>query len=112
MNWNQLRRFGYSCKKNRAGEGRSGLGIKRDMITYSGADSGCKQATDYLGYQSSCLECPFPECVLGKHTIKPAKEARNNEIKERYYKGETIDGLAKSFGICKRTIERVLNKRT
>lgn len=27
-------------------------------------DSGCQQATEYLGYPSFCLDCPFDECVL------------------------------------------------
>lgn len=35
-----------------------------DVKTYGGADSGCEQATEYLGYQSSCLKCPFKKCVL------------------------------------------------
>lgn len=27
-------------------------------------DVGCQYATQYLGYQSRCIDCPFPECLL------------------------------------------------
>lgn len=38
-------------------------------------DTGCKTATDYLGHQSECLECPFAECV---EDSKPNYHPRKN----------------------------------
>lgn len=35
-----------------------------DRRTYCGPDSGCNYATEYLGEKSSCLKCPFAECVF------------------------------------------------
>jgi hypothetical protein len=43
--------------------------FKTDYLTYSGPDSGCEVATNYLSnhagkmVQSRCFECPFAECV-------------------------------------------------
>lgn len=76
-------------------------------------DKGCKQATDYLGHQSSCLQCPFPKCVydeLRVGVIRANKRTRNEEIRERFYKGESVADLAKAFGVHKRTIQRIVSK--
>jgi len=34
-----------------------------DRYNYTAPDSGCIPASVYLGKQSSCLNCPFPECI-------------------------------------------------
>ena len=38
----------------------------KDASTYRGYDSGCIEATNKLGYQSNCFQCPFPECVFDR----------------------------------------------
>ena len=38
----------------------------KDGTAYVYPDSGCEEATLYLGWQSLCLACPFPECSLEK----------------------------------------------
>ena len=83
----------------------------RHAITYKGADSGCEAATEYLGYQSSCLNCPFPKCVLDEMGIgfaRARKRNRNEEIRQRFNDGEGIADLAKAFGVCQKTIQRVV----
>jgi len=45
-------------RKRREGSG------KPDSEAYRYADSGCRRATKELGKQSSCLECPFQNCIL------------------------------------------------
>lgn len=82
-----------------------------DAKNYSGADSGCEQATDYIGYQSSCLSCPFEKCLLDEARVgisKFKKRTRNEEIIQRFKKGESIEDLALAFSICERTIQRLL----
>jgi len=84
----------------------------RDAITYSGADSGCKVATEYLGRQSSCLDCPFKrKCVYDTGRIGIAnirKRRRDGEIIRRWKQGERIKDLAVEFGVTIRTIQRVV----
>lgn len=46
----------------------------RDSDAYLGSDSGCGEATKYLGEQSICLECPFDVCHLDtSHRGRKAK---------------------------------------
>lgn len=70
----------YETRHNKNGkEYRSLL----DTVSYAGGDSGCQRATDHLGYQSSCLECPFPKCKLvepGVGPVRVKKRDRNEEI--------------------------------
>jgi hypothetical protein len=35
-----------------------------DSWSYAKSDGGCKQATDFLGTPSQCLECPFESCLI------------------------------------------------
>ena len=42
-------------------------------------DSGCRWATDFLGHQSLCLECPFPECKLIERALPTKEEAAERE---------------------------------
>lgn len=35
----------------------------KDGLNYCYSDSGCEEATKFLGYQSNCLRCPFVKCV-------------------------------------------------
>ncbi len=83
----------------------------REAITYSGADSGCKVATEYLdGKQSSCLDCPLKRCIYDekfKGVKSSLKMKRNEEIMTRLKAGTTVKELAKEFGISTRTVHRM-----
>lgn len=38
-----------------------------DALGYRYSDSGCAFATEFLGHQSSCLDCPFiKRCIYDK----------------------------------------------
>jgi len=53
-----------------------------DKQNYTAPDSGCDLVTKHLGKQSSCLECPLPECKfrMGRgRVLKLYKDVR--EIK-------------------------------
>lgn len=85
----------------------------RDAINYNKADSGCQQATNYLGYQSSCLLCPFPKCILDKPGVgfaRAKKAIRNEEIIKLFKEGISIPDLARVFDVSKRTIQRAVKK--
>ncbi len=73
-------------------------------------DRGCPRATDYLGVQSHCVECPFERCLLedfrGEQHSK--KMDRDKTIRERYKRGVTVEALAEEFGVGIRTIHSVL----
>ena len=44
---------------------RKRTGYNPDLESYTGADSGCLDATTLLGYQSCCLtNCPFKRCKM------------------------------------------------
>lgn len=68
-------------------------------------DEGCELA-------SSCLNCPFPQCILeiprGKQHF--LKSQRDKKIMEGYGEGKKADELAKEFDISRRTVQRVLQR--
>ena len=72
-------------------------------------DKGCKLATNYLGYQSLCEKCPFPnDCQEGK-PIKSLKHIeRNKAIIADYRTGMGKDALIAKHKIGYRTIMRIL----
>ena len=43
-------------------------------------DEGCEMASVYLGYQSSCLNCPFPKCVYDQYG---GKQRWLNQLRDR-----------------------------
>lgn len=71
---------------------------------------GCKLATNYLGHQSSCFDCPFdPEC----HKDNPRlvkRLMRNRDIISAFKEDKTIEELAVMFSVSKRTVQRVLER--
>ena len=80
----------------------------RDSVPryYQYPDKGCE-------FYPSCLTCPFPKCVYEEPFIgvrRAKKRGRNEEIIERFYKGESIADLAKAFGVHKRTIQRAVKR--
>ena len=53
---------------------RMAIRASSDSECYLLSDSGCKEATEYLGEASCCLGCPFPECQLD-HLKKVGRKA-------------------------------------
>ena len=87
------------------------LKLSTDNESYSRFDSGCKDATEYLGHQSSCFTCPFRDCRYGEGGVgltKMLMNQRNEHILKKYTAGSSIRDLANEFGINIRTIQRVL----
>ena len=80
-----------------------------DNRSYSGADSGCSEATEKLGHASSCLECPFPYCILEGGDY--SREQRNAKIIQMDKEGKTVGQIAVEMGIGRRQVERVINGR-
>ncbi len=58
----------------------------------------------------SCLSCPLPVCRYDEPRRRWAKEARDREISRLYYQGKSAAELAKSFGVSKRTIYRIIGE--
>lgn len=86
---------------------------RADSRSYGGTDSGCQEATNYLGRQSSCLRCPFRKCKLdepGFGIIRAEKKNRNEEIKKLFNEGKKTKELAVLFDVQQRTIQRVVRK--
>jgi hypothetical protein len=52
---------------------------------------------------------PTPGFSLTDHT--PTKQRRNDEIRARYAKGETIGYLARVFDICVQRVSQIVLKR-
>lgn len=81
-----------------------------DGLSYQAPDSGCQAATEFLHHQSSCLDCPFSQCLmeLGRIGGGLKKHLRNAEIRRRRAEGATITSLCKELQVSKRTVKRVL----
>jgi len=85
----------------------------RESVSYSGPDSGCKAASDYLGSPSHCLSCPFRNCIYDENSISPAairKRQRDEEVIELFRGGKTVPEIAALFKVHERTIQRTLGK--
>ena len=76
-------------------------------------DDGCQYASEYLDRDSSCLDCPFTECVFDKpEELGYWKERRRREEIMRYYKqGVTQKELASLFGVSLGTVYNVLRNK-
>lgn len=86
----------------------------QDKESYSRADSGCPEATAYLGgVQSSCLNCPFEKCIYETkgRPVSPLRLRRNAEIMQMARQGAETKELAERFGVSRRTIERALKEQ-
>lgn len=76
-------------------------------------DAGCKYADEFLGNKSSCLTCPFNECVFispggNKHRILKTK--RDQEILSLISQGITEEEIAERFDIHIRTVQRAIRR--
>lgn len=80
---------------------QGGTGI--DILKYIPPDKGCSLA-------ESCLNCPFPECVLDKPDgrRKLIKNHRDAEILKLWHQGKTQKELASIFGLAVGTINRAI----
>lgn len=62
---------------------------------------------------SSCLRCPLPRC---RHDDQPqgvraATRLRDRELLRRLeISGKTVAELARSFGVSKRTVQRIIRR--
>lgn len=75
-----------------------------EQCTYR--DEGCELAI-------SCLNCPFPNCVLEQPGGKRRwiKRNRDREIVRLFtVEGKRIKELAQEFGVNRRTVQRVLRR--
>ena len=82
-----------------------------DGINYANPDSGCEKASEYLGYQSSCLECPFDTCVLdesAREALVARRAKRNAEISRLCRQGKSRVSIAQRFNLKKNTIDWIL----
>ena len=99
------------------GEGIELVDYKREYVTdhgnYSGDDSGCKYATDYLGEQSSCFTCPWKRCILdlgGKNERFFSTVVRNLKIQRLFAEGHSKSELEKQFNLSRKTLNKALQK--
>jgi hypothetical protein len=80
----------------------------------------CDRLPDYCDYRDdgcalcpSCLRCTLPKCrhdvqAEGKRT---ARLLRDREIlRQRKVHGKTVTELAQSYGLSKRTIQRIIRR--
>ncbi len=67
-------------------------------------DIGCSAATNFLGEQSQCSECPFPVC---HEDMDAVREYRNKEIQNRLKLGQSYGMIAQEFNISTKTVGRI-----
>lgn len=79
-----------------------------DSRLYGGADSGCAQASEHLGYPSSCQSCPFKRC--GYDRRRQRMKIRNTEIRKIFKDRVSIADIAVIYGVSPRTVQRVVKK--
>jgi hypothetical protein len=71
----------------------------------------CRYRDEGCEYASSCLACPFPQCLYDEPRGRQRwlKDLRNKEIKRLFSGGWKISELAPLFGVSQRTIQRALH---
>lgn len=84
---------------------------KTDGESYAEVDSGCSVASNHISRMSSCLQCPFKECIYdnGVQGHPFMKGQRNEDIKKRYKNGEDTEKLATEFNLNRRYVERLIH---
>jgi hypothetical protein len=70
----------------------------------------CEYRDDGCDAAAAGLECPFPRCLqeIKGATQKWMTQLRDREIARRHSCGEEVALLSKKFGVCARTIERIV----
>lgn len=71
-------------------------------------DKGCTEATEHLGYQSKCTECPLPECKEVRPERKPISPKHLQIL--ALSKGQMSTArIAKKVGVHHRTVQRIVS---
>lgn len=85
---------------------------RQDNLLTVASDKGCRHATEYLGEQSYCLDCPFPECVFDKpNRLRYWKESKKREdILMQLRQGSSVKELASLYGVSIVTVYSVLRR--
>ncbi len=76
-------------------------------------DHGCELASEHLGHESRCTECPFGKCVIDKKGvgILTARRAlRDVDMRKMSDMGYFMREIAASFGVHERTVQRALTR--
>jgi hypothetical protein len=70
----------------------------------------CRYRDEGCEYASSCLACPFPQCIYDEPRGRQRwlKGLRNREINRLYKSGWKVKDLEELFGVSQRTIQRAL----
>ncbi len=72
----------------------------------------CHYQDEGCDFYISCLECPFPRCLLdlpaGERYV--ATQWRRDEIIHRFSAGATIEQLAAAFFLNRSSVYRILNR--
>lgn len=75
--------------------------FKTDALNYGSSDSGCPLASAFQGSPSSCLKCPFDECVYdGGKRVEEIKRLHDNGIKPRE--------ISHFYDVTERQIQRIV----
>jgi hypothetical protein len=88
------------------------MGINESLKQPTYPDTGCRYATDYLGRQSSCLECPFPQCFTEaprKYQFWKNRKTRE-KILELWRQGKSVKEIATILDVSQHKIYAILNK--
>ena len=72
----------------------------------------CQYRDDGCELASSCLNCPFSRCVYDEPggVSQRRKSLRNDEVLRLHRAGMRPQELARSYGVSRRTIYRVLRR--
>ncbi len=71
----------------------------------------CHYRDDGCEFASSCLDCPFPECIYAQPGGRQRwlKRLRDREVSRLFTaEGKGVKELALVFGVSQRTIQRIL----
>lgn len=74
-------------------------------------DKGCEKAKR-LGYYGPCLDCIFDPCLEDgfRSAQKTKKKTRNDKMLKAIRHGKSVKEIAEEFGICTRTVNRVIKR--
>ena len=85
---------------------------KTDAKSYAGIDSGCPEASEFLGGEaSSCFNCPFPKCIYDKPRQGRKRNTERDAVIKELSKGMSIKELAVMFNLSKRRIQGILGSK-
>jgi hypothetical protein len=71
----------------------------------------CRYRDEGCGLSASCLHCPFPRCLRHEESDGGARwlrEPRAAEMASMLAAGKKTKEIAAVFGVCQRTVQRVL----